>query len=43
MENHIYLRVVPELKDKLRAMAKKQGLSLTALIVSICWEKVKEK
>ena len=40
MKKDLYVRAVPELKEKLQALAKETGQSVNALIVSACWELV---
>ena len=41
-KQNMYLRVVPELKEKLQAIADKQGQSINALIIQALWELVKK-
>lgn len=43
MKKDIYVRVVPELKEKLQAMARETGQSLNALITQACWELVRRQ
>lgn len=42
-KQNLYIRVVPDLKEKLQAMAQETGQTINALITQACWELVKKQ
>lgn len=42
-KNHVYVRIIPELKEKLQTMARETGQSINALITQAIWELVNKQ